>query len=572
MMALFISQRNKEIMKPFVLALVLLLSGSEAGWAAPAVPGSRDIRPSLAVAAPAVLGSPDIEPGKRSEAKTPALAVAAPATYRIYHINDFHGFANPTQPPGTKGRQGGAAWLAARLKALQAEQPGLFLAAGDMIQGDTWTNFSQGYSTIALLNQLQVDAMVTGNHEYDFGQEVLKQRISEARFPVLVANVTGLPGVTPQTSFNLPQGKVAVIGLVTDDVPQSSHPRNTKGLTFAAPLLTAREQIRTREKDTNLVVLLTHIGHEQDLALAEDLCTGPEAVDVPTLIVGGHSHTVVQAPVRIGNCAVVQAGDHGRLLGVVDMTVDQEKLLAASGRLEEIVPTPGGAEPVTAALVERYNAQVDIVLNQKAGTTEVDLIQEGARQQETNLGDLVADIVRRTTGAQAALVNGGSLRTGLAKGEITFRQIYAALPFNNYLVAVKMNGQLLLQTLEHGVSGVERGEGRFPQVSGMTFTFDRRKPVGQRIVSATLGGKPIDPQQEYTVATLDFMAAGGDGYTAFGQAIKSAGDYAETGGAMRSSRLVYNDPGGFLRDVVLDALAKGSPVAPAVEGRIIEVR
>jgi 2',3'-cyclic-nucleotide 2'-phosphodiesterase (5'-nucleotidase family) len=106
----------------------------------------------------------------------------------------------------------------------------------------------------------------------------------------------------------------------------------------------------------------------------------------------------------------------------------------------------------------------------------------------------------------------------------------------------------------------------------MAFTFDRRKPVGQRIVSATLGGKPIDPQQEYTVATLDFMAAGGDGYTAFGQAIKSAGDYAETGGAMRSSRLVYNDPGGFLRDVVLDALAKGSPVAPAVEGRIIEIR
>jgi 2',3'-cyclic-nucleotide 2'-phosphodiesterase (5'-nucleotidase family) len=527
----FILLRYEGIMRSFILGLVLLLSVSMAGE-----------------------------------------AVAAPATFRIYHINDFHGFANPTQPPGTKGRQGGAAWLATRLKTLRAEQPGLFLAAGDMIQGDTWTNFSQGYSTIALLNQLQVDAMVTGNHEYDFGQEVLKQRISEARFPVLAANVTGLPGVTPQTSFNLSGGKVAVIGLVTDDVPQSSHPRNTQGLSFAAPLPTAREQIRARERDTNLVVLLTHVGHEQDLALAAGLCTGPEAVDVPTLIVGGHSHTVVQTPVRIGNCAVVQAGDHGRLLGVVDMTVEQGKLLAASGRLEEIVPTPDGPEPQTAALVERYNAQVDIVLNQKAGTTEVDLIQEGARQQETNLGNLVADIVRRTTGAQAAIVNGGSLRTGLAKGEITFRQIHAVLPFNNYLVAVKMSGQLLLQTLEHGVSGVERGEGRFPQVSGMAFTFDRRKPVGQRIVSASLGGKPIDPQQEYTVATLDFMAAGGDGYTAFGQAIKSAGDYAETGGAMRSSRLVYNDPGGFLRDVVLDALAKGSPVAPTVEGRIIEMR
>lgn len=529
MMGLLIVQKFEGFIKVFALGLFLLLGVTAAGW-------------------------------------------AAPVTFRVYHINDFHGFANPTQPPGTKGRQGGAAWLATRLKELRAEQPGIFLAAGDMIQGETWTNFSQGYSAIALLNQLQVDAMVTGNHEYDFGQEVLKQRISEARFPVLAANVTGLPGVSPRTSFNLSGGKVAVIGLVTDDVPQSSHPRNTKGLVFAPPLQAARDQIAARDNNTGLVVLLTHIGHEQDLALAADLCMGPDALDVPILIVGGHSHTVVPKPVRIGNCAVVQAGDHGRFLGVVDMTVDQGKLLAVTGRLEEVVPVPRDADPATAAVVERYNAQVDIVLNQKAGATDVDLIQEGARQQETNLGNLVADIVRNTTGAQAALVNGGSLRTGIAKGEISIRQIHAALPFNNYLVAIKMNGQLLLQTLEHGVSGVERGEGRFPQVSGMAFTFDRRKPVGRRIVSATLGGQPIDPKQEYTVATLDFIAAGGDGYTAFGQAVKSAGDYAETGGAMRSSRLVYNDPGGFLRDVVLDALATGSPAAPAVEGRIVESR
>jgi 2',3'-cyclic-nucleotide 2'-phosphodiesterase (5'-nucleotidase family) len=91
-------------------------------------------------------------------------------------------------------------------------------------------------------------------------------------------------------------------------------------------------------------------------------------------------------------------------------------------------------------------------------------------------------------------------------------------------------------------------------------------------VTATLGGKPIDPSQEYSIATLDFMASGGDGYTAFGQAIKSGGDFVEVGGAMRSSRLVYNDPGQFLRDVVLDSLVKESPVAPVVEGRIVERR
>ncbi|MFH2124552.1 MAG: 5'-nucleotidase C-terminal domain-containing protein [Pseudomonadota bacterium] len=532
-------------MKSIVLGLLLVLTVTVTSWSAPVVPDSPDSKP--------------------------VPAAVLPTTFRIYYINDFHGFANPEQIPGEKGQQGGIAWLASHLQQLRTEQPGLFLAAGDMIQGDTWTNFSQGYSTIALLNQLHLDAMVTGNHEYDFGQEVLKKRIKEANFPILAANVKGLPGVYPHVSFSLSGGKVTVIGLVTDDVSQSSHPRNTEGLSFSPPLQVARGQIAAMKNNADLFVLLTHIGYEQDLALAKNLCQGPDALDVPILIVGGHSHTVVKTPVRIGNCAVVvQAGDHGRFLGVVDMTIEQGRLTAVEGRLDEIVPTPGGDDPEIAALVQRYNAQVDIVLNQKGGVTDVDLIQEGVRQQETNLGDLVADIVRSATGAQAALVNGGSLRTALNKGEITFRQVYAALPFNSYLVAVKMSGKLLLETLEHGVSGVERGEGRFPQISGMTFVFDRRRPVGQRIISATVGGQPINPQQEYSVATLDFIAAGGDGYTAFGQAIRSGGDFVEIGGAMRSSRLVYNDPGQFLRDVVLDALAKDSPVAPVVDGRIVE--
>jgi 2',3'-cyclic-nucleotide 2'-phosphodiesterase (5'-nucleotidase family) len=502
----------------------------------------------------------------------PSLSGTATRSYRIYHINDFHGFAEPGTRPGATLQQGGAAWLATALNRHRAEQPGLFLAAGDMIQGDTWSNFSQGYSAIALLNEMRLDAMVTGNHEFDFGQEVLKQRISEAHFPVLAANVIGLPGLVPQVSLPLSGGKVTVIGLVSEDVPQSSHPRNTTGLKFITPLAAARQQIAARDQDSDLVVLLTHIGHEQDLALAEKLCTGPEALSLPILIVGGHSHTRVEAPERMGNCAVVQAGEHGKFLGVVDVSVGKGKMLAISGYLEEIGPSSGAPDPAISALIARYSAQVDVILNQKAGVSKVDLIQEGARMQETNLGNLVADIVRKTTGSQVALINGGSLRTGLSKGEITYRQVHAALPFNNYLVAVKMSGELLWQALEHGVSGVERGEGRFPQVSGMAFVFDSRRPVGQRIISVTVGGHPLDRQQEYTVATLDFIASGGDGYTSFGEAIRSGGDYSEVGGAMRSSRLVYNDPGQFLRDAVLEALATGSPVAPVVQGRIVEQR
>lgn len=499
-------------------------------------------------------------------------AVAAPATFRIYHINDLHGFANPSQRPGSLEKRGGAQWLSGRLQHLRAEQPGVFLAAGDMIQGDTWTNYSQGHAVIDLLNHFQVDAMVVGNHEFDFGQDVLRRRVGEARFPVLGANVTGMPELKATASFSQPSGKITVIGLVTDDVPQSSHPRNTVGLKFLSPAQVAREQITAAQQTTDLFVLLTHIGHEQDMALANELCRGADAVTAPVLIVGGHSHTRVEAPVRVGNCAVTQAGDHGRLLGIVDVRVDEGKLLTVEGHLEEIDPRTAPSDPGIAALVKRYNDQMDTVLNQKAGVAAVDLIQEGARRQETNLGNWVADLVRRVSGAEAALINGGSIRTGIPAGEITIRQLSAMLPFDNYIVAVRMSGAQLLQALEHGVSGVESGEGRFPQVSGMTFVFDRRLPVGKRVTEVRVGGAPLELQREYTVATLDFLAAGGDGYAAFGEAIRGSGDFVEVGGAMRSSRLVYNDPGQFLRDVALDTLVREPQVAPVVEGRIVEVR
>ncbi len=442
------------------------------------------------------------------------------------------------------------------------------MAAGDLIQGDSWGNFSQGRASIELMNLLGIDVACLGNHEFDFGQAVLKQRISEARFPMLAANLSGMPEVLASKQFVRNGLKITVIGLVTDDTPQSSHPRNTVGLTFAPPIETARKQLAATSPDTDLVVLLTHLGHEVDRKLAESLCTGSSPVALPLVIVGGHSHTKVEKPVRIGACAVLQAWEHGKVLGLADVTVDNKKLVSIEGRLLEIHPEQGQGILEVQALVDRYNSEVTAVLGRQVGSSEVDLVQQGVRQQETNFGDLVADIIRNETGAQAALINGGSIRTGIPKGVITARQIYAALPFNSYLVAVKMTGAQLLETLEHGVSGIENGEGRFPQVSGIRFAFDPSRPIGKRVNSVVVAGKPLDPTQEYTVATVDFIAAGGDGYTAFGKAIRSSGDFSEVAGAMKSSRLIYNDPGRFLRDVVLENLGRGKNIRPVTEGRI----
>jgi len=508
----------------------------------------------------------------------PVRGSAEPRTIRILHVNDFHGFAHPVQAPDMAQPLGGAARLAHRIAQLRSERPSLLLAAGDMIQGDSWANLNSGAAVIEFMNLLRFDALVTGNHEYDFGRETLEKRISEAVFPVLAANVSGVKGVQPVTVITRNGLRIAVVGLVTDDTPETSHPRNTRNLHFAKPLERAMELVRELRGKADLIVLLTHIGHAADRELAQSL-SGPLSAAPHhsmrmgnLLIVGGHSHTRVEHPVRIGSNYVAQAWEHGKTLGVIDVVVDGGAIVSLEGHLEEITAAGGVGDPQVADLVKRYDERSTALLSAVVGTAAVDLVQEGVRRQETNLGNLVADVVRDTTKADVAIVNGGSIRSGISRGPVTMKDVYATLPFDNYLVAVRMSGAQLRDTLEHGVSAVERGEGRFPQVSGLSFAFDPSRSAGQRVVRVELGGKPLDPNREYVVATLDFIAAGGDGYRAFGAAIRSAGDFSDTGGALHSSRLAYNDPGRWLRDIVADYLRTHAALAPALEGRIRKVR
>jgi len=282
-------------------------------------------------------------------------ALGEPVTIRVLHLNDFHGYASPTTTPGSRTSLGGAARLATKIKQLRSQQPSLFLAAGDMLQGHAWARASQGKNVLELLHLLELDAMTLGSHDLDFGQTVLKKRIAEAGFPVLAANLNGLPGVIPRIYFNRSGIRIAVIGLVAEDPPQKKSHATVAGLAFSSSLEAARDQIAEAELTADLVILLTHQGYERDHMLAQALCdqTSP-ATPVPILIVGGGSHTFLQQPVQIGNCSVVQAGEYGKVLGQVDLTIDNGKLLAVTGRLHSITSALGAGNPTVAALVRRY--------------------------------------------------------------------------------------------------------------------------------------------------------------------------------------------------------------------------
>jgi len=414
------------------------------------------------------------------------------------------------------------------------------------------------------MNPLGFDAMTVGNHEFDFGQEVLQKRVSEAKFPVLGANVEGLDCLRPYVIREVGGVKVAIVGLVTEETPVSTHPRNVAGLKFHPPAATLARYLPELRRQADVVVVLSHMGYAADRQLAEQV----PGIDI---IVGGHSHTRVEPPSRVGSTVIAQAWEHGKVLGVLDITVDRGTITAVDGRLEDIRPDRGEPNPAVQSLVEKYQRQINAVLDGRIGESEVRLDGENVRRRETNFGDLVADIMRSASGADAALINGGGIRTSIAPGPILVKSVYTALPFDNYIVAVRLTGSQLREALEHGVARVEDGAGAFPQVSGIAFVYDPSAPAGSRVREVRIGDQPLDPAREYSVATNDFLAAGGDGYTAFGDAIRASSDFTAICGLLQGEKLVYSDAGRWLRDVVVDHLKEQTRIAPAVEGRITEL-
>jgi 2',3'-cyclic-nucleotide 2'-phosphodiesterase (5'-nucleotidase family) len=484
---------------------------------------------------------------------------------RILYVNDFHGFVEPYKPIGSEELLGGITYLAAKVDELRKEKPSLLLSAGDMIQGNNWANLFKGESVIELMNAMRFDAMVVGNHEFDFGQDALRKRISEANFPILGANVEGLAGLKPYIIKEVKGIKVAIVGAVTEDIPATTHPRNVVGLKFPSPIDMVEKYVKELRENTDVVIVLSHSGYPADRILAEKV----KGIDV---IVGGHSHAKITKPVNVGNTIVVQAWEHGKALGVLDFVLKEGKITSFEGHLEEITPKMGKEDLRVLAIVEKYNQKMDAVLNVKVGETEVDLDGERrhVRSRETNFGNLMADIVRQVSGADVAIMNGGGIRASIRKGEIRVKDIYTALPFDNYIVAIRLTGRQIGEALEHGVSTVEE-EGRFPQVSGLTFTYSRSGERGLRIKEIFVAGEPINPDRDYIVATNDFLAVGGDKYKIFSEAIKVSKNYSIIGGAMKGEKIVYSDSGRWLRDVVVEYIKEKRRVAPRVEGRIREI-
>jgi 5'-nucleotidase len=480
----------------------------------------------------------------------PAQAPARNVRITLLQLNDVYQIA-----PVDKGKNAGLARVETLRQKIKAESPNtLFLLAGDTISPSVASTIFKGAHIIEVWNALGLDYACLGNHEFDFGDDVLMQRMKESKFTWLGANV--IDRRTNKTFHNTPPFvirefdgiKVGMFGLLTTDTNESSKP--STNIRFVDPILTTRSIVKQmRAKGAQIIVALTHLTMSKDKELA---ATG--LVDV---IIGGHEHELLQS--MSGRTPIFKWGADARVLGRVDLNVN-----ATTGKLTSLdwagIPVTDATpdDKTIAAIVAGYESKVSAELDKPIGRTAVELDGRSIsnRTGETNLSNFVADAFRQATKADIGFSNGGGMRANkvFSVGQLTKRDVLSMLPFENPVVKIEITGAVIKAALENGVSQVveESESGRFPQVSGVQFEFDGRKPVGSRVVKVLVNGQPLEEKKLYSLASTGYIADGGDGYVMF----KSG------------KRLIDHESAALDALIVSNAIQTAGEIAPKLEGRI----
>ena len=483
-----------------------------------------------------------------------ALGLAAPLAAEtvkltLLGVGDVYNFEE-------EDGRGGFARLNAVAKAERAANPNtLYLFNGDMLSPSLISGFDMGQNTIDFTNLVPFDLAVPGNHEFDFGPENFYEKMKASKYPWAAINITnddgspieGLGGVTVKEVGGL---KVALIPVAQDTSPEVSSTGSLKFLPTVETGIAAAKA--AREAGADIVVGVVQTNMENDRALMAS-----RAFDV---ILSGDDHTYATA--YDGVTAYVETSVDAQLLTPIDLMVevgesDGKRTISWTPAFRFIDTATVTPDPESAALADSFLTKMDETLNVEIGTLDapLDSRRNVVRATEATMGNLIADAMRDATGADIAIMNGGGIRgdtTYDAGRKLTRRDILTELPFGNMTVVTELPGNQVLLALENGASQVEKGAGRFAQVSGLTYTIDPSAEPGSRVSEVMVGGAALEADTVYKVAVNDYIIGGGDGYDALG------GGRVLTEGS--TSRLVAND--------VMDFVEKLGTVNVAVEGRI----
>lgn len=481
---------------------------------------------------------------------------------------------------------GGAAVLASYINILRSEfrEHMIWLDGGDQFQGSIESNLEQGSPMVQFFNAAGLTASAIGNHEFDFGLPALKSRMNEAHYPYLAANIndkaTGklasFPNTFPHLLLNAGKLKVGIIGLTTLDTPTTTRAINVHTLDFAdLKTATLREAAALRQLGANIILITSHVGLKCEpgrgplgrlMRKPTDIQGGCQDSDemvrllrslpegTVDAVISGHSHQIVHH--WISNVPVIQAGAFGRYLNVIYLTYDwsQKKVQEELTRIEGPVPIcsqvfqnqndcngdrpapKNGRGPLVPLkfhgdLIQpdsRIQSLLQPILKKSESEKQKKLGLavrpiEHTRYSESELGNLIADSLRKAAGTDFAYINSGGIRAPLEAGPITYGSVFRSLPFDNSIAVLHVTAaelKMILQVAESGSRG-------FGSVSGIHLRLidpgfdapfadlngnETHEPweVNRLLDLRLPTGEPLVAHRFYTLATLDFLVTGGD--------------------------------------------------------------
>ncbi len=544
---------------------------------------------------------------------SPAFAAKpASVNVQILAVNDFHGSLDPslTKPSNTTDQskwyyRGGAEYLANFVNAAVATNPNTIkVSAGDMIGASPLLSAAfHDEPTIQAFNLMGFDYSAVGNHEFDEGwQELLRMQsggcspvdgcytgvpeFTGANFQYLTANVVRLDKdellFKAYAVKKIAGVKIGFIGVSLESTPTIVVPSSVEGLEFTAEVAAINQYAKMfkDEMEIKTIVVILHDGAAAGPTINSCKTTDPFFSNVVMnldpeidVLITGHTHNAYNCQVQVNPSydpmIVTGAGYNGRYLTDIDLTIANNTKGQVIGRTATNIPveTPyltAVPDPAMKALLDQYRVAIAPIANRVIGSITAD-IKGGGNMQESALGDVIADAQLEATipadagNAVVAMTNPGGIRTDLLfgqisggelAGQVTYAEAFAVQPFSNTLVTMTLTGAQLKAVLEQQATAGSDGSGRMLQIShSLTYTWTSSAPLNSKVSNMKINNVDVDPNATYRVTANNFLAGGGDGFTAF-----TAGTELFTGGVDLDAFVAY--------------IENNSPVAPGPMNRV----
>ncbi len=473
-------------------------------------------------------------------------------TFTILSVNDVY-------EVDAKREVGGLAELASLIQQEKAKaKTSVVTLNGDFLSPSLLSTHFHGTHMVEIMNRLPVDFVVFGNHEFDFGTEILKSCMDLSSFQWFGANVLTKEGelfhsAVKEKIIDYDGVKIGFFGVVTPETKKLSSGGGE--VEFSAVIPAAKEAVRSlNTQGADVIVALTHLTIEEDEALAKEV----QEVD---LILGGHEHFPFTK--QVGKTLIHKSGCDAHYLVRFDLHIqkwidkDRQKHVRVVPEWSMKANYQGEKDPQLAKTIAHFQKEMDHALGEVVAQSQSPLCSHSScvRSRETAIGNLFADAIRQAYQTDAVILNGGTIRGEYeyeAGHFLTKKDILRELPFANGCCVIDLTGEELVSVLEFGLSCANQKKGGFPQVSGIRLSYEQGIDGSVHIHQLQVGEDPVDSERVYQVAVSDYMSQGGDGYEMLQAKVPDD----------------FEGDGNILYAIVCSYLSHHPKVSPGVEGRL----